>query len=108
MPTIAQKTMNDLKSFDKMLDNTERMNGLTLKIYRDFIEDYIIVWADEIGWDKVTERLNDPETGLYKQVQKLIDLINNAAKADGYATCLEIDQMDRYDYIANALEQLDF
>ena len=108
MATQAQKTVNNLKSFDKMLDDTERMNGLTLKIYRDFIEDYVTVWADEIGWDKVTERLNDPETGLYKQVQKLIDLINNAAKADGYATCLEVEQMDRYDYIANALEQLDF
>lgn len=108
MELIAQKTVNNLKSFDKMLDDTERMNGLTLKIYRDFIEDYITVWADEIGWDKVTERLNNPESGLYKQVQKLIDFINNAAKADGYATCLEIIQEDRYDYIANALEQLDF
>lgn len=108
MELIAQKTANNLKSFDNMLDDTERMNGLTLKIYRDFIEDYITVWADEIGWEKVAERLNDPETGLYKQVQKLIDLINNAAKADGYATCLEVEQMDRYDYIANALEQLDF
>lgn len=108
MELIAQKTVNNLKSFDKMLDDTERMNGLTLKIYRDFIEDYITVWADEIGWDKVTERLNDPETGLYKQVQKLIDLINNAAKADGYVDCIEVEPMDRYDYIANALEQLDF
>ena len=108
MELIAQKTVNNLKSFDKMLNDTERLNGLTLKIYRDFIEDYITVWADEIGWDKVTERLNDPETGLYKQVQKLIDLVEDAAKADGYATCLEIIQEDRYDYIANALEQLDF
>ena len=108
MPTIAQKTMNNLKSFDKMLDDTERMNGLTLKIYRDFIEDYVIVWADEIGWEGATERLNNPESGLSKQVQKLIDLINNATKADGYATCLEVEPMDRYDYIANALEQLDF
>lgn len=108
MELIAQKTVNNLKSFDKMLDDTEHMNGLTLKTYRDFIEDYVTVWTDEIGWEKVTERLNDPETGLYKQVQKLIDLINNAAKADGYATCLEVEQMNRYDYIANALEQLDF
>lgn len=56
----------------------------------------------------MTERLNNPESGLYKQVQKLIDLVEDAAKADGYATCLEIIQEDRYDYIANALEQLDF
>lgn len=91
-----------------MLDDTEHMNGLTLKIYSTFIQDYLTVWADEIGWDKVTERLNNPESGLYKQVQKLIDLVEDAAKADGYATCLEIIQEDRYDYIANALEQLDF
>lgn len=108
MQTLAQKTMNDLKSFDKMLNDTEHMNGLVLKIYEEFIVDYVTVWADEIGWDKVTERLNNPESGLYKQVQKLIDLVEDAAKADGYATCLEINQMDRYDYIANALEQLDF
>ena len=108
MELIAQKTVNNLKSFDKMLDDTEHMNGLTLKIYRDFIQDYVTVWADEIGWEKVTERLNDPETALYKQVQKLIDLVEAAAKADGYATCLEIVQEDHYDYIANALEQLDF
>lgn len=108
MQTLAQKTMNDLKGFAKMLDDTERMNGLTLKIYSTFIQDYVTVWADAIGWDGVTERLNNPESGLYKQVHKLIDLINNAAKADGYATCLEVDPTDRYDYIANALEQLDF
>lgn len=108
MELIAQKTMNDLKGFAKMLDDTEHMNGLTLKIYSTFIQDYVTVWADEIGWDKVTERLNNPESGLSKQVDKLIGLINDAAKADGYATCLEIEQMDRYDYIANALEQLDF
>ena len=107
MQDLAQKTMNDLKGFAKMLDDTEHMNGLTLKIYSAFIQDYITVWADSIGWDKVTERLNNPESGLYKQVQKLIDLINGAAKADGYATCLEVDPTDRYDYIANALEQLD-
>lgn len=104
MELIAQKTMNDLKGFAKMLDDTEHINGLALKIYSTFIQDYVTVWADEIGWDKVTERLNNPESGLYKQVDKLISLINNAAKADGYATCLEINQMDRYDYIANALE----
>ena len=108
MRPLAQKTMNNLKSFAKMLDDTEHMNGLTLKIYSTFIQDYLTVWADEIGWDKVTERLNNPESGLYKQVQKLIDLVEDAAKADGYATCLEIIQEDRYDYIANALEQLDF
>lgn len=108
MELIAQKTANNIKAFDKMLDDTEHMNGLTLKIYRDFIEDYITVWADEIGWDKVTERLNDPETGLYKQVQKLIDLINDAAKANGCTDCIEVESLDRYDYIANALEQLDF
>lgn len=108
MQDLAQKTMNNLKGFAKMLDDTEHMNGLTLKIYSTFIQDYVTVWADEIGWDGVTERLNNPESGLYKQVQKLIDLINNAAKANGYATCLEIDPTDRYDYIANALDQLDF
>ena len=108
MQNLAQKTMNDLKSFDKMLDDTEHMNGLTLKIYSTFIQDYVTVWADQVGWEGVTERLNNPESGLYKQVQKLIDLVEGAAKADGYATCLEIEQMDRYDYIANALEQLDF
>lgn len=91
-----------------MLDDTEHMNGLVLKIYEEFIVDYVTVWADEIGWDGVTRRLNNPASGLYKQVQKLIDLVEGAAKADGYATCLEINQMDRYDYIANALEQLDF
>lgn len=108
MQTQAQKTANNIKAFSKMLDDTEHMNGLTLKIYEEFIVDYVTVWADAIGWDGVTERLNDPESGLYKQVQKLIDLVEDAAKADGYATCLEIEQMDRYDYIANALEQLDF
>lgn len=108
MELIAQKTMNDLKGFAEMLDDTERMNGLTLKIYSTFIQDYMTVWADQIGWDGVTERLNNPASGLYKQVHKLINLINNAAKADGYATCLEVDPTDRYDYIANALEQLDF
>lgn len=108
MELIAQKTMNDLKSFDKMLNDTEHMNGLTLKIYSTFIQDYVTVWADQVGWEGVTERLNNPESGLYKQVQKLIDLVEDAAKADGYATCLEIIQEDRYDYIANALEQLDF
>lgn len=108
MQTQAQKTANNIKAFSKMLDDTEHMNGLVLKIYEEFIVDYITVWADEIGWDKVTERLNNPESGLYKQVHKLINLINNAAKADGYATCLEVDPTDRYDYIANALEQLDF
>lgn len=108
MQTQAQKTANNIKAFSKMLDDTERMNGLVLKIYEEFIVDYVTVWADEIGWDKVTERLNNPESGLYKQVQKLIDLVEDAAKAGGYATCLEIEQMDRYDYIANALEQLDF
>ena len=45
---------------------------------------------------------------MQTQAQKLIDLVEDAAKANGYATCLEINQMDRYDYIANALEQLDF
>lgn len=100
--------MNDLKSFDKMLNDTEHMNGLTLKIYSTFIQDYVTVWADEIGWDKVTERLNNPESGLYKQVQKLIDLVEDVAEADGYATCLEILPCDRFGYIANALEQLDF
>lgn len=108
MQTQAQKTASNIKAFSKMLDDTEHMNGLVLKIYKEFIVDYVTVWADEIGWDKVTERLNNPESGLYKQVQKLIDLVEDAAKADGYATCLEIEQMDRYDYIANALEQLDF
>lgn len=108
MATQAQKTANNIKAFSKMLDDTEHMNGLVLKIYEEFIVDYVTVWADEIGWEKVTERLNNPESGLSKQVDKLIGLINNAAKADGYATCLEVDQMDRYDYIANALEQLDF
>lgn len=108
MQTQAQKTANNIKAFSKMLDDTEHMNGLVLKIYEEFIVDYVTVWADEIGWDKVTERLNNPESGLYKQVQKLIDLINNAAKADGYVDCIEVDPTDRYDYIANALEQLDF
>ena len=108
MQNLAQKIMNDLKGFAKMLDDTEHMNGLTLKIYSTFIQDYVTVWADQVGWEGVTERLNNPESGLYKQVQKLIDLVEDAAKADGYATCLEIEQMDRYDYIANALEQLDF
>jgi hypothetical protein len=108
MQTLAQKTMNDLKSFAKMLDDTEHMNGLTLKIYSTFIQDYVTVWAGAIGWDGVIRRLNNPASGLYKQVHKLINLINNAAKADGYATCLEIEQMDRHDYIANALDQLDF
>nr|DAL04037.1 MAG TPA: hypothetical protein [Caudoviricetes sp.] len=108
MQTQAQKTANNIKAFSKMLDDTEHMNGLVLKIYEEFIVDYVTVWADEIGWDKVTERLNNPASGLYKQVQKLIDLVEDAAKADGYATCLEIIQEDRYDYIANALEQLDF
>ena len=108
MELIAQKTMNDLKGFAKMLDDTEHMNGLTLKIYNTFIQDYVTVWADQIGWDGVTRRLNNPASGLYKQVHRLINLINNAAKADGYATCLEVDPTDRYDYIANALEQLDF
>lgn len=108
MQTQAQKTANNIKAFSKMLDDTEHMNGLVLKIYEELIVDYVTVWADEIGWEKVTERLNNPESGLYKQVQKLIDLVEDAAKADGYATCLEIEQMDRYDYIANALEQLDF
>lgn len=107
MQDLAQKTMNDLKGFAKMLDDTEHMNGLTLKIYSTFIQDYATVWAERIGWEGVTERLNNPKSGLYKQVQKLIDLINNAAKANGYATCLEIDPTDRYDYIANALDQLD-
>lgn len=91
-----------------MLDDTEHMNGLVLKIYEEFIVDYVTVWADQVSWEGVTERLNNPESGLYKQVQKLIDLVEDAAKANGYATCLEINQMDRYDYIANALEQLDF
>ena len=108
MERIAQRTANNLKAVDKMLDDTERMNGLSRKIYRTFIEDYVTVWADEIGWDKVTERLNNPGSGLWQQVNKLIDLVEDAAKADGYATCLEIIQEDRYDYIANALEQLDF
>lgn len=108
MQTQAQKTANNIKAFSKMLDDTEHMNGLVLKIYEEFIVDYVTVWADEIGWEKVTERLNNPESGLYKQVQKLIDLINNAAKADGYVDCIEVEPMDRYDYIANALEQLDF
>lgn len=108
MQTQAQKTADNIKAFSKMLDDTERMNGLTLKIYEEFIVDYVTVWADKIGWEKVTERLNNPESGLYKQVQKLIDLINNAAKADGYVDCIEVEPMDRYDYIANALEQLDF
>lgn len=108
MQTLAQKTMNDLKSFDKMLDDTEHMNGLTLKIYSTFIQDYMTVWADQVSWEGVTRRLNNPASGLYKQVQKLIDLVEDAAKADGYATCLEVDPTDRYDYIANALEQLDF
>lgn len=108
MQTLAQKTMNDLKSFDKMLDDTERMNGLTLKICREFIQDYVTVWADQIGWEGVTERLNNPESGLYKQVQKLIDLINDEAHKNGYNTCLELTELERYDYIANALEQLDF
>nr|DAO90811.1 MAG TPA: hypothetical protein [Caudoviricetes sp.] len=35
-----------------MLDDTEHMNGLVLKIYEEFIVDYVTVWADEIGWDK--------------------------------------------------------
>lgn len=108
MQNLAQKTANNIKAFSKMLDDTEHMNGLVLKIYEEFIVDYVTVWADEIGWDGVTERLNNPESGLSKQVDKLIGLINDAAKADGYATCLEIIQEDRYDYIANALEQLDF
>lgn len=108
MERIAQKTANNLKAFDKMLNDTERMNGLALKIYRDFIEDYVTVWADEIGWDKVTERLNNPESGLWRQVNKLIDLVNDAAKKDGYVDCIEIKPMDRYGYTANALEQLDF
>jgi hypothetical protein len=108
MELIAQKTMNDLNGFDKMLDDTEHMNGLTLKIYSTFIQDYVTVWADQVSWDGVTERLNNPESGLYKQVQKLIDLVEDAAKADGYATCLEVLPCDRFDYIANALEQLDF
>ena len=105
---LARKTMNDLKGFAKMLDDTEHMNSLTLKIYSTFIQDYVTVWADAIGWDGVTRRLNNPASGLYKQVHKLINLINNAAKADGYATCLEVNPTDRYDYIANALGQLDF
>lgn len=108
MQTQAQKTANNIKAFSKMLDDTEHMNGLVLKIYKEFIVDYVTVWADQVGWEGVTERLNNPESGLYKQVQKLIDLVEDAAKADGYATCLEIEQMDRYDYIANALDQLDF
>lgn len=108
MQTQAQKTANNIKAFSKMLDDTEHMNGLVLKIYKEFIVDYVTVWADEIGWDKVTERLNNPESGLYKQVNKLIDLVNNAAKGDGYNTCLELTELERYDYIANALEQLDF
>ena len=108
MQTLAQKTMNDLKSFDKMLNDTEHMNGLTLKTYSTFIQDYVAVWADQVGWEGVTERLNNPESGLYKQIQKLIDLVEDAAKADGCATCLEVDPTERYDYIANALEQLDF
>ena len=29
MQTLAQKTMNDLKGFAKMLDDIEHMNGLT-------------------------------------------------------------------------------
>ncbi len=108
MQTQAQKTANNIKAFSKMLDDTEHMNGLVLKIYEEFIVDYVTVWADQIGWDGVTRRLNNPASGLYKQVQKLINLVNDAAKKNGYATCLEIEQMDRYDYIANALEQLDF
>ena len=108
MQTQAQKKANNIKAFSKMLDDTEHMNGLVLKIYEEFIVDYVTVWADEIGWDGVTRRLNNPASGLYKQVQKLIDLVEDAAKADGYATCLEVLPCDRFDYIANALDQLDF
>ena len=107
MELIEQKTANNIKAFSKMLDDTEHMNGLVLKIYEEFIVDYVTVWADEIGWEKVTGRLNNPESGLSKQVDKLIGLINDAAKADGYATCLEIEQMDRYDYNVDDVKQYD-
>lgn len=49
MQTQAQKTANNIKAFSKMLDDTEHMNGLVLKIYEEFIVDYVTVWADEIG-----------------------------------------------------------
>lgn len=107
MQTQAQKTANNIKAFSKMLDDTEHMNGLVLKIYEEFIVDYVTVWADEIGWEGVTERLNNPESGLYKQVQKLIDLVNDEAHKNGYNTCLEVEELERYDYIANALDKLD-
>lgn len=55
MQTQAQKTASNIKAFSKMLDDTEHMNGLVLKIYEEFIVDYVTVWADEIGWDKAVE-----------------------------------------------------